>query len=111
MIPPTNDSILSKKTYAMMVKDDAKVVDIRMDDAGNPFVDNRDLRRGLKLESVERHDKDLEITLEDVIDERRFWDNALIGYVLGDRFHIQLWRISYRIMLLGALLVRAMNPG
>ncbi|GAB2290839.1 hypothetical protein Dimus_025103, partial [Dionaea muscipula] len=46
---------------------------------------NRDPRRGCKLFNEENRDEDLVFTFEDMVEERLYWANALIGNVLGDR--------------------------
>ncbi|GAB2296448.1 hypothetical protein Dimus_030565, partial [Dionaea muscipula] len=39
---------------------------------------NRDTRRGLQLSNEEEWNEELVFTIEDVVGERRYWDNALI---------------------------------
>lgn len=59
---------------------------LRVEDGLRDFVArNQDLTNVIKLSHVERRDEDKVITLDDVVDERGYWSNALIGYVLGDR--------------------------
>ncbi|GAB2209963.1 hypothetical protein Droror1_Dr00027192 [Drosera rotundifolia] len=46
---------------------------------------NRDIRNGLSLHFEDNDEEKVCISMEDVIEEQRYWSCALIGYVLGSR--------------------------
>lgn len=44
---------------------------------------NRSTKSGHRLSYVHRRDECIQISLDDVEEERMYWANSLIGYVLG----------------------------
>ncbi|GAB2290038.1 hypothetical protein Dimus_024330, partial [Dionaea muscipula] len=49
---------------------------------------NRDIRKGIRLSHQERRDDDIIFTINDVAEERAYWDFALIDYFWGIEFCI-----------------------
>ncbi|GAB2223462.1 hypothetical protein Droror1_Dr00017603 [Drosera rotundifolia] len=52
---------------------------------GDKPLRNREISNGMMLEKTDRRDEEISITMDDVEDEIKYWNNAMIGYVVGEQ--------------------------
>ncbi|GAB2280490.1 hypothetical protein Dimus_015117 [Dionaea muscipula] len=74
-------ALMQGSPYLRALKRDSEDLEFQL----NPLAGNRDLNKGTPLSRKSTRNENIIITAEAVREELEYWENALIGYVLGDR--------------------------